>query len=84
MCRGIGQLPHTIRVAATDLLPRLELDLAAEIISGKLANEAALGTISLYGTPPEPARAALGSLLPSLQDQRWQIESHGSGSQRPR
>jgi hypothetical protein len=41
-------------------------------------------TINLQGTPPEPAKVDFGLFLPSLQDQRWQIESHGSESQRPR
>ena len=40
---AIDQLPYTVRVVATDFLRQLELDQAAESISGKLAKEAALG-----------------------------------------
>ena len=46
--------------------------------------EAALGAINRHKTPPEPVKAVPGFPLPSLPDQRWQIESHDSGSRRPR
>jgi len=43
-CAAICKFPHSIRVVAADFLRRLELDQAAESISGELAKQTALGT----------------------------------------
>lgn len=45
-CAAIGQFPHAFRVAAADLLRRLELDQAAKGVTDELSKEAALGTIN--------------------------------------
>jgi hypothetical protein len=47
-CAAVGEVAHAVRISTTDVVRRLELDEAAEGISGELREEAGLGALDNF------------------------------------